>query len=653
MVMGTPDYLAPEQALDPRQADARTDLYGLGCTLYFLLTGEPPFAMGTLAQKLMAHQQTEPPAIKNRRPEVPPAVADILRRMLAKKPDERPASALEVAVQLAPFAAALPGHIAAAPAANRGEGLPGTEVMPPTLPPRSAPSGSPASRSILTGETIAPPASSAPLSGPATSTKDLVPAGLAGSLARLPRWWPLAAAAVAGAGLLLMVLLVVLVASRFWGNGDSERPAPKGPIANGGKGEHPPVKGNGGPGNEQPGIKVDPPVILDPLGKNEAPDPAAAPVAIDPVLQKAASGDKVFLSDLKEFAYKGNEAGWAFGKDGRMGGPFNERPPIFVSGKHYTKGLHTHPRALGEYTRVCYALGKQVSSLHGAVGLVEGAKDKMPKPTRFVIYADGKLRWRSKTLNQYGASEEFHLDVRKIDVLELRAYLVDGLDIDTEPVWMDPYVIVGQHAAPVAPPKGAGKKVVKVNEGPPSLEPKAPKETVDVRVMPNIAPDAKLAVLKGGDKVFLSDLKEFAVFTTPNNWQFAKEGRSGDPMDADSRITVNGMAYPKGLGMHPPNMNFIRVCYALGKRAKSLHGGVALDDGKPDWPIKTAFFVVIGDGRVLWRSEGIKDTGVIERFEVDVRGVAVLELRVYSDYEGANGCRAAWLDPYVVAAGIP
>src|SRR5262249_20905353 len=150
-----------------------------------------------------------------------------------------------------------------------------------------------------------------------------------------------------------------------------------------------------------------------------------------------------------------------------------------------------------------------------------------PRPTRFIIYADGKLRWRSQALNKFGASEEFHLDVRKVEVLELRAYLENGLDTGTEPVWMDPYVIVGQHAAPVERPKDPGKKVVKIDDGPPSLEAKSPKETLDVRINRNIAPDAKLAMLKAGDKAFLSDLREFAAMTTPTNWEFAKDGRTG------------------------------------------------------------------------------------------------------------------------------
>src|SRR5436190_7860867 len=96
-VMGTPDYLAREQALDPRRADARSDLYSLGCTLYALLTGRPPFPEGTLAQKLLYHQTAEPPAVEALRREVPPALAELLRRLLAKSPAQRPASAAEVA----------------------------------------------------------------------------------------------------------------------------------------------------------------------------------------------------------------------------------------------------------------------------------------------------------------------------------------------------------------------------------------------------------------------------------------------------------------------------------------------------------------------------------------------------------------------------
>lgn len=88
-VLGTADYLAPEQALDSHSVDARADIYSLGCTLYFLLTGHPPFTEGTLTQRLMAHQTKEPPPVEKERPEVPASLLVIVRKMMAKKPDER------------------------------------------------------------------------------------------------------------------------------------------------------------------------------------------------------------------------------------------------------------------------------------------------------------------------------------------------------------------------------------------------------------------------------------------------------------------------------------------------------------------------------------------------------------------------------------
>ena len=88
-MVGTPDYLAPEQALDFHQADIRADLYSLGCTLFFLLTGQPPFPGGNLAQKLNRHQYDEPPALDRFRSDLPPMLGPIVERMLAKDPSQR------------------------------------------------------------------------------------------------------------------------------------------------------------------------------------------------------------------------------------------------------------------------------------------------------------------------------------------------------------------------------------------------------------------------------------------------------------------------------------------------------------------------------------------------------------------------------------
>ena len=96
-VLGTADYLAPEQALDSHTVDARADLYGLGCTLYFLLTGRPPFIEGTLTQRLMAHQTKTPPAVESLRTDTPASLAAIVRKMMEKKAENRHATARELA----------------------------------------------------------------------------------------------------------------------------------------------------------------------------------------------------------------------------------------------------------------------------------------------------------------------------------------------------------------------------------------------------------------------------------------------------------------------------------------------------------------------------------------------------------------------------
>lgn len=104
LVMGTPDYLAPEQARNSHEVDIRADIYALGCVFYFLLTGRPPYAGFELAlDKMLAHVQGDPEPIRKLRPEVPTDVADILARMLAKNRGARFATPAEVATALKPF----------------------------------------------------------------------------------------------------------------------------------------------------------------------------------------------------------------------------------------------------------------------------------------------------------------------------------------------------------------------------------------------------------------------------------------------------------------------------------------------------------------------------------------------------------------------
>jgi len=104
-VLGTADYLAPEQAVNSHRVDTRVDIYSLGCTLYFALTGHPPFTDGTLPQRLMKHQTTEPASIAKERRGAPAELVAICQRMMAKSPDKRYQTATEVADALAAWLA--------------------------------------------------------------------------------------------------------------------------------------------------------------------------------------------------------------------------------------------------------------------------------------------------------------------------------------------------------------------------------------------------------------------------------------------------------------------------------------------------------------------------------------------------------------------
>jgi serine/threonine-protein kinase len=89
VTLGTFDYISPEQAKDPRDADLRSDLYSLGCTLYFMLTGGPPFPGGTMLQKLLSHGNTPPPDIQEIRADISSSLKSVVEKMLAKRPADR------------------------------------------------------------------------------------------------------------------------------------------------------------------------------------------------------------------------------------------------------------------------------------------------------------------------------------------------------------------------------------------------------------------------------------------------------------------------------------------------------------------------------------------------------------------------------------
>jgi len=98
--MGSIDYMAPEQAEDAHSADHRADIYSLGCTFFFLLTGQAPFSGPSTLKRMVAHQEHPAPSLLAIRPEVSPALEAAYQRMMAKRPEDRPASMTEVIMLL-------------------------------------------------------------------------------------------------------------------------------------------------------------------------------------------------------------------------------------------------------------------------------------------------------------------------------------------------------------------------------------------------------------------------------------------------------------------------------------------------------------------------------------------------------------------------
>jgi len=202
VVMGTMDYMAPEQGRDSRSVDARTDLYSLGCTLYFALTGKPPFPGGTPLQKLMHHQLDEPERIENLRPDVPPALAGIVRKLMAKNAAARFQTAAEVAAVLAAFCAATPPT---AVIARAGE-------APPREVPVTTPGPAPLAILVPTPEATAVAAPEFNLGEMPEEQFVLSPSAIRpGRAPRHGEWHWLGIAAVLGVASLLLVAVLRLI----------------------------------------------------------------------------------------------------------------------------------------------------------------------------------------------------------------------------------------------------------------------------------------------------------------------------------------------------------------------------------------------------------------------------------------------------------
>lgn len=150
VLLGTPDYLAPEQARDPRSIDVRADIYSLGCVLYHTLTGQPPFPDKNLLNQLVRHADETPKPLQHFNPAIPDGLQQIVSYMLAKKPEQRYPTPERAAQALQMFLvsdSAAPKPVEEAPQMRKfltwleTSSLDGTAPEPMAAPPPKPPSG--------------------------------------------------------------------------------------------------------------------------------------------------------------------------------------------------------------------------------------------------------------------------------------------------------------------------------------------------------------------------------------------------------------------------------------------------------------------------------------------------------------------------------
>jgi serine/threonine protein kinase len=141
-VMGTVDYMAPEQAIDAHRADGRADIYGLGATLHYLLTGRSMYAGRTTAEKLLAHQSGPIPSLAGVFPDLPLPLEAVFRRMVAKRPEDRYQTMAELIADLEPLLPQLgvallgtPGRVGSGDQATRRRGVPSRATLSDNRPP--------------------------------------------------------------------------------------------------------------------------------------------------------------------------------------------------------------------------------------------------------------------------------------------------------------------------------------------------------------------------------------------------------------------------------------------------------------------------------------------------------------------------------------
>jgi serine/threonine-protein kinase len=205
-VMGTPDYLSPEQSRDLHKVDIRSDLYSLGCTFYYLLTGQVPFPGGTALDKMIRHATEEPTPLEKLRPDIPADVAQVVRRLMAKKPEDRFQTPGDLARALSPLASGASSSNLNLQGGSEKRLKPGTPGESKKGQKKEVSAATPDQVAAAKAETLPPSLSPTPLPEP----KPLAPAPKAADESAAPYGLFIAL------GMVVLTVLVAMVVSFFF-----------------------------------------------------------------------------------------------------------------------------------------------------------------------------------------------------------------------------------------------------------------------------------------------------------------------------------------------------------------------------------------------------------------------------------------------------
>lgn len=254
LLLGTPDYLSPEQAKNSHTVGSRSDLYSLGCTLHFLLTGKPPFAdSSTLIDKLLAHTEEPPPDVRAVRPDVPDALAEVLAKLLAKDPAARYPTASDAAAALYPFTR-IPEAVPVDDDRYAGFEVIDAVVIPPPaatvvtpIPGAATPADVPAPVAPAAFDFDTAPVSPGPTAVDEETPRKAKRAKKAGRSAKAVPWWKHTWAKVGAAVVLFGLVVAIATATR---GKKPDGPPPGGDNAK--------IGGNANPGPNTPHPRAQP-----------------------------------------------------------------------------------------------------------------------------------------------------------------------------------------------------------------------------------------------------------------------------------------------------------------------------------------------------------------------------------------------------------